>query len=116
RDEILEGRDMSATAREQIEALITRVVGEYTPGDYIEDWDLEGLFTRLDESWPVSFGVEDLDRDRVSRDELVAALVADAHELYEEREEELGEELMRALERYILLDTIDTRWREHLYD
>ncbi len=40
----------------------------------------------------------------------------DAHDLYDEREEELGEEIMRALERYILLDTIDGRWREHLYD
>jgi preprotein translocase subunit SecA len=43
-------------------------------------------------------------------------LVDDAHDLYDEREEELGDELMRALERYLLLEIIDQRWREHLYD
>ena len=43
-------------------------------------------------------------------------LVEDALSLYDEREEELGEELMRALERYLMLQIIDQRWREHLYD
>src|SRR5436305_6022027 len=43
-------------------------------------------------------------------------LVEDAQKLYAEREEELGEELMRALERFLLLQIIDQRWREHLYD
>jgi preprotein translocase subunit SecA len=116
RDEILEGRDMSATAREEIAGAIERLVAEYTPGDFLEDWDLEGLFVRMDEMFPVSFGPEDIERGSVSRDELVRLFTEDAHDLYDEREEELGEEIMRALERYILLDTIDGRWREHLYD
>jgi preprotein translocase subunit SecA len=116
RDEILEGRDMSEVAKEQIHELITRLVSEYTPGDYIEDWDIDGLFTRMEEIFPVSFGPEDLDTNTIDRDELVRMLVEDAGDLYDQREEELGSELMRALERFILLDTIDTRWREHLYD
>jgi preprotein translocase subunit SecA len=43
-------------------------------------------------------------------------LTEDAHSLYDEREQELGDELMRALERYLILQIIDQRWREHLYD
>ena len=52
----------------------------------------------------------------VDRDELKRMLAEDAEKLYDEREEQLGEELMRALERYLLLQIIDQRWREHLYD
>ena len=59
---------------------------------------------------------DDLDREAIDREELKRLLAEDAQKLYDEREEELGEELMRALERYLLLQIIDQRWREHLYD
>ena len=95
------------TAREEIAGAIERLVDEYTPGDFLEDWDLEGLFVRLEEIFPVSFGPEDIEAGSVDRDELVRLFAEDAHDLYDEREEELGDDIMRALERYILLDTID---------
>jgi preprotein translocase subunit SecA len=116
RDEVLEGRDMGSVAREQIAELIERTVDEYTPGDYLEEWDLEGLWGQLEQIWQVDFGWEELDRDSLDREQLKRMLAEDAHSLYEEREEELGEELMRALERYLILQIIDQRWREHLYD
>ena len=116
RDEVLEGRDMGGVAREQIGEVIDRLVEEYTPGDYIEEWDLEELWVQLDQIFEVDFGPTDLDREQVDRDELKRLLAADAIKLYEQREEELGEELMRALERYLILQIIDQRWREHLYD
>ena len=49
RDEILEGRDMSDAAREEISTLIERLVEEYTAGDFVEDWDVEGLLRRVEE-------------------------------------------------------------------
>ena len=116
RDRVLEGQDMGDTAREQVTAVIERLVEEYTPGDYLEDWDLDGLWVQLDQIFHVDFGVEELDREGLDREQLVGLLVDDALKLYEERESELGEELMRALERFLLLQTIDQRWREHLYD
>jgi len=116
RDEVLEGRDMGEQAREEIASMLTRVVEEFTVGDYAEDWDLEGLFARIAEIFPVSFGIEDIDPGRTNREELTERLVEDALRLYDDRERELGEELMRVLERYLLLNTIDQRWREHLYD
>jgi preprotein translocase subunit SecA len=116
RDEVLEGRDMGPVAREQIAEVVDRLVDEYTPGDYIEEWDLDGLWTQLDQVYQVDFGPEDLDRESIDREELKRLLADDALKLYEERETELGEELMRALERYLLLQIIDQRWREHLYD
>src|SRR3954447_3148850 len=107
---------MGPVAREQIGEVIERLVEEYTPGDYIEEWDLEGLWGQLDQVYQVDFGPEEIDRETIDRNQLTALLVEDALKLYDEREAELGEELMRALERYLLLQIIDQRWREHLYD
>jgi len=116
RDEVLEGRDMGEPAREQIAEVIGRMVDEYTPGDFIEDWDLDGLFAAIEDIWPTTVDSSELDPNTIDRDELIQRLSDDAGRLYEEREEELGSELMRALERYLLLQIIDQRWREHLYD
>jgi preprotein translocase subunit SecA len=116
RDEVLEGRDMAEVAREQIASVIERLVEEFTPGDFADDWDLEELWTQLDQIYHVDFGVEDIDRHAIDREELKRLLAEDALSLYDEREGELGEELMRALERYLILQIIDQRWREHLYD
>ncbi len=116
RDEVLEGRDMGPVAREQIGDVIGNLVDEYTPGDYLEDWDLDALWAQLDQMFEVDFGPEEIDRETVDREQLKTLLTEDALKLYDEREEELGEELMRALERYLLMQIIDQRWREHLYD
>src|SRR5918997_934201 len=116
RDRVLEGEDLGDTAREQVASVIRRLVEEYTPGDYVEEWDLEGLWAQLDQIFHVDFGVEDLDKEGLDREQLIGLLVEDALKLYEEREQELGDELMRALERFLLLQIIDQKWREHLYD
>ena len=116
RDEVLEGRDMADVAREQIGEVIGRLVDEYTPGDFADDWDLEELWVQLDQMYHVDFEIDDLDRSAIEREELKRMLSEDALSLYDEREQELGEELMRVLERYLILQIIDQRWREHLYD
>src|SRR3954453_19854793 len=116
RDRILEGDDMSQTARLQIADAMERLSAEYLAGDYVEDWDLGGLFTQLEQMYPVALTEDDLDPNTLSREALIEELKEDVVKAYDEREEELGEELMRALERYILLEIIDERWREHLHD
>jgi preprotein translocase subunit SecA len=116
RDEILEGRDMSAASRDEIASLIERLVQEYTAGDFIEDWDVDGLLRRVQEIFIPSVDLGELDPHQIDREELTQHLQDEASELYDQREQQLGEELMRALERFLLLQTIDQRWREHLYD
>ncbi|HZO36340.1 MAG TPA: SEC-C metal-binding domain-containing protein, partial [Solirubrobacteraceae bacterium] len=116
RDQILEGRAMGEQARDEIGQVVERLVDEYLASDFVEDWDLEGLFVALEDIYPVGFDAGDLELDHVDRNALVDRLAEDAGQLYDQREEELGEELMRALERYLLLQIIDNRWREHLYD
>ncbi|MEA2458516.1 MAG: preprotein translocase subunit SecA, partial [Thermoleophilaceae bacterium] len=116
RDRILEGEDMSGTARAQIREVLDALVDQYLVGDYVEDWDLEGLFTQLEQIYPVAMAPEDLDANAIERTSLKNELQEDAIKAYDEREEELGAELMRQIERYILLQIIDDRWREHLHD
>jgi preprotein translocase subunit SecA len=116
RDEVLEGRDMSGAAREEVSNLIERMVEEYTAGDFVEDWDVPGLLRRIEEIFTPSEAIRSIDPDRVDREELTTELRAEAMSQYDRREQELGEELMRALERFLLLQIIDQRWREHLYD
>ena len=116
RDEILEGRDMSEAARGEIASLIERLVDEYTAGDFVDDWDVEGLLRRMAEMFPPTASVPDVNPGRADREELKQALEDLAGEQYEAREEEFGPELMRDIERFLLLQIIDQRWREHLYD
>src|SRR6478735_2146266 len=92
------------------------LVDEYTPGDFVDDWDLDELWVQLEQIYHVDFGANEIDRSQTDRDSLRKLIVDDAMSLYDEREEELGDELMRALERYLVLQIIDQRWREHLYD
>jgi preprotein translocase subunit SecA len=116
RDNVLEGKDIGAEAREEIGNVIERTVSQFTPGDYLEDWDLDGLFTALEQVFPVDIQPNELDADSIDRGELTRQLIESALRLYGAREAELGSELMRALERFLLLQIIDERWREHLYD
>ena len=116
RDEILEGKDMGVSAREEIGNVVERIVAEFTPSDFIEDWDVDGLFTALEDIFPVELAAADLASEHTDREVLVRRLHADAVKFYDAREAELGEELMRAVERFVLLQFIDQRWREHLYD
>ncbi len=116
RDEVLEGKSIGEEARREVAAVIERTIDQYTPGDFMEDWDLDGLFTALGQFFPLDLGAEDLDSETVDRLALSERISGTAMELYDAREQSLGEELMGALERFLLLQIIDERWREHLFD
>ncbi len=116
RDEVLEGRDMSGPAREEIANLIQRTVEECTQGDFVDDWDIPGLLARMQEIFPPSDEVLEADPQTVDRIELTDRLQDEAMAQYDLREQEFGEELMREIERFLLLQIIDQRWREHLHD
>jgi preprotein translocase subunit SecA len=116
RDEVLEGKSIGEEARQEVAKVIERTIEQYTPGDYIEDWDLDGLITALNQFFPIDLGLDDVDPAAVDRTALDERITELALERYNAREQELGEELMGALERFLLLQIIDERWREHLFD
>ncbi len=116
RREILEGRDMSDVARTELAGTVERLFDTYAPGEIFEEWDLAELQTQVEQLWPSQLDFASLSPEAVAREDLSDQLVADALAAYDRREQEFGDELMRDLERAILLQIIDNRWREHLYE
>ncbi|KAB2809181.1 preprotein translocase subunit SecA [Pimelobacter simplex] len=120
RREVLEGVDLE----DQIRTFIDDVVTGFVNGaldEFSEQWDLEQLWTDLKQFWPVSISWKDLAEEAgnqaaIEKSDLIERLKADAHAAYDRREEEVGEEVARELERRVLLSVLDRKWREHLYE
>ncbi|MEU6583248.1 preprotein translocase subunit SecA [Nocardia sp. NPDC046763] len=127
RARILEGEDMEGQVQEMITDVITAYVNGATVEGYVEDWDLEKLWGALKTLYPIGIDYKDLTGEsdggevgELSREELLDAVLEDAHGAYDNRESEIdglaGEGSMRNLERQILLSVLDRKWREHLYE
>jgi preprotein translocase subunit SecA len=120
RRRVLEGADLQEQMRTFIDDVVNGYVSGYTQ-EFAEEWDLEQLWTDLRQFWPVSVDLAVLEKEaggraNLDRDELVEVLRKDAHEAYDRREAEMGEEVMRELERRVVLSVLDRKWREHLYE
>jgi preprotein translocase subunit SecA len=113
RDQILEGVDLKSAALEYLDEAVEALIDSYCASPAEDEWDLDGLAKELKTFWPTSVTQERLAQSRHT-DEMRELVMADAHEHYEQRETELGDEVMREVERQVMLRIIDQRWREHL--
>jgi len=122
RKKVLDGEDLHDQVRNMLDDVTTAyVTGATAEGVGAEDWDLDKLWTSLKQLYPVSLTVDDLigeagGEEGLSPELLEERLKEDAHAAYDSREEELGAEAIRELERQVLLAVIDRKWREHLYE
>jgi preprotein translocase subunit SecA len=116
RRKILEGGDLEEEALGFVREIVEATVTTYCPPDvFDEEWDREGLLTALSEVYPVSLTHQQVAEIR-DAEALQAAFAEDALAAYAAKEAAVGEPMMRELERVVLLNIIDTRWREHLYE
>ncbi len=115
RRRVLEGADVDGELRAATARVVEQVVREHCQG-FSEDWDLDALWAQLRTLYPVGLDIADYDDAGVTLDSLVADFVADADAAYDRREEQLTPEVMRELERRIVLTVLDRKWREHLYE
>ena len=120
RREVLEGADLHDQVRTMIDEVVTTYVTAATEG-FPEEWDLDALWTALKTVYPVSLRHQELEReaggrDGMERETLLDDLKADAQKAYDARETEVGAEVMRELERQVMLSVLDRKWREHLYE
>ena len=116
RRKILEGHDLKEQALGFVEDVIADVVVSWCPPDtYPEDWDREALVVVLGEYFPVQSTVTDIE-DARDVTELQARFVQEAEDAYQAKEVTITPEIMRELERVVLLNITDTKWREHLYE
>jgi preprotein translocase subunit SecA len=127
RRRILHGEDLEGQAHQMLVDVITAYVNGATAEGYAEDWDLEQLWGALRTLYPVGVDHKDLidseavgEAGELTREELLDILVADAEKAYAKREADIeaiaGPEAMRQLERNVLLNVLDRKWREHLYE
>jgi preprotein translocase subunit SecA len=115
RNEILAGKDLRDEAIANLEVAVSSVVDTTCVSDIPDEWDLESLTTAVNELYPTELDVDALAQlEEVS--ELKEAIGDEALRHYEAREAELTPETLRQVERQVMLQVIDTRWREHLYE
>jgi len=116
RRQVLEGADLSEEIKAWIDEVLERLIAQHTEGEYADDWDLAGLVQAFNAFTDADFTVEELkeDLDEISREALMDDFREEALELYGEKEKLWGPEVAREVERYIVLEVVDTRWREHL--
>ncbi len=122
RKRVLDGEDLHDQIRNMIDDVVTAYVGGATSAGYAEEWDLDQLWTSLKLLYPIGVTIEDLEeengggRESLDGEFMLARVKEDAHEAYDRREDELGHDGLRELERRVLLTVIDRKWREHLYE
>ncbi len=120
RRRVLEGADLE----DQISSFIDDVVEGFVRGateGFAEEWQLEELWVQLRQIWPVGIDLDVLEKEagevaNIEREHLIEVLKQDAHDAYDRREAEVGSEVMRELERRVVLSVLDRKWREHLYE
>ena len=118
---VLEGKDIGSQVQDFVGETISAYVRAATSEKYAEDWNLADLWTALNLIYPISFTVEELLAEiggaaSLEVEFLEERILADARKAYEAREAELTPEVLRELERKVLLSVLDRRWREHLYE
>jgi preprotein translocase subunit SecA len=116
RRQVLEGEDMSEQVRSWIDEIVEETVRGFTLEEYSEEWDLEALTNAMAQLYGTEITAQELREDlsELTRESLIEEFQADARDEYKAKEEEFSPELMRELERFVILQVVDVRWREHL--
>ena len=118
---VLEGEDISTQVQTFLADTLIAYVNAETAEGYSEDWDLDRLWQALKLVYPIGFTAEEMiakigSRAALDVDYLADQILEDATAAYEKRQLELGADVMRELERKVLLSVLDRKWREHLYE
>lgn len=114
RKEVLAGENLKEKVFEMIEDLLDEIISIYCPEEgYSEEWDLQGLRDALSRQFSLGFDPSRVSEgmDRVSFKE---DILKNIQTNYAKREKELGDPLMRHLEKIVMLQAIDTQWKDHL--
>ncbi|MGH9030438.1 MAG: preprotein translocase subunit SecA, partial [Acidimicrobiales bacterium] len=117
RMQVIDGEDLSEHTEELLEETIGELVSAACPNEFSEDWDLERLLAEVAQYYPTNFTVDDL-QEAATAEQISESLLAEALDSYHDRDELFpgGVEEARAVEREVMLQIIDQRWRDHLAD
>ncbi|HEX9541406.1 MAG TPA: preprotein translocase subunit SecA [Streptosporangiaceae bacterium] len=122
RRRVLEGADLHEQIRDMINEVIAGYVTGATSEGFPEEWDLDQLWRAFRELYHTNLTIDNVieeaggERAGLSQEFLTETIRADAQAAYDQREEELTPDVMRELERRVVLSVLDRKWREHLYE
>jgi preprotein translocase subunit SecA len=117
RSAALEGENLKDEILELIETIVANKIDQYCDArQYPENWNLEGLTEELRQNFLLEIKFKKDDIPNLKHDELKEKLTNAVKGIYEEKERTLGEDLMRKLERFAVLQVIDQKWKDHLYE
>ncbi|MCH7782917.1 preprotein translocase subunit SecA [candidate division KSB1 bacterium] len=117
RNTALTGGDLKDEIKIMTDEFVEDKLDENTEaGDYSENWDWEGIQRDFLRTMVMSVSIPENEKNALNKEDLEKRLKTAAHELYVKKEEVLGSDLLRQLERYAVLKVIDEKWRDHLYD
>ncbi len=115
RREVLERESLKDVILNMAESVIARLLERYCPASEVpEDWDLAGLVTEAERLFLTPGRLRPEDLKRKEEAEIREMLLSEVQAQYEEKEQELGEGLMREFEKVVLLRNVDTQWMEHM--
>jgi len=113
RDQILQGLDLKLAAMDYLAEAVDALIEAHCVAEVDDEWDVTGLALELVTFWPTKISALNLSSCD-STNEMYDLVMADASSYYAQRELEMGESVMREVERQVMLRIIDQRWREHL--
>ncbi|MFJ4923896.1 preprotein translocase subunit SecA [Streptomyces sp. NPDC088725] len=121
RRRVLEGEDLQEQVRHFMDDTIDAYIQAETVEGFAEEWDLDRLWGAFKQLYPVKVTVEELedaagDRAGITAEFIGESIKDDIYAQYADREESLGSDIMRELERRVVLSVLDRKWREHLYE
>jgi preprotein translocase subunit SecA len=114
RRRILENKEVHETVLGMIEDHVSEIVDQFAVAEHSEDWDMEGLNTGLRASFRLQVSIDAEQLKDFTTEKLREELTARAKEIYARKESDIGQPILRSLERAILLETIDSLWKDHL--
>ena len=121
RRHILEGDDIKSRTEGFLGDVIAAIIDSHISEVSGSDWDLEALWTELRTIYPVGLTIQEVlveagNRSKLTKAWLTRELTSDARIAYEKREEAITPDVMRQLERNVVLSVLDRKWRDHLYE
>ncbi|MFE7846025.1 preprotein translocase subunit SecA [Microbacterium sp. NPDC057407] len=122
RRHILQGDDIADRVQHFIEDAINAVIDDHTGSGHNESWDFDALWTELKTLYPVGVTIDEVVAEAAGRKGGITAeglkreILSDARIAYDKREQTLGTAATRELERRVVLQVLDRRWRDHLYE
>lgn len=121
RSQILDGLDIEPRVEQFRSDVIDAVIDTHAIGNSGADWDIDAMLNDFKQLYPVDISADELieqagSKGKIDREMLKREIASDAEIAYKSREQHLGEEAMRELERRVVLSAIDRRWRDHLYE